>query len=173
MTDLSTEELLALADEWRMLDLQASMTEAEHARYEKLPLLMATALECVANWRSALETEVFGDIEATRDQLLFAVDNGANQADINRLNRAVWKLFDRASALRLTFRRIDHLAAEVLALREERERLRGALALADKALRPAVVQAAGGLRIAEIGAWLATADDAIGLIEVAFAEPQS
>jgi hypothetical protein len=65
------------------------------------------------------------------------------------------------------------LAAEVLALREERERLRGALALADKALRPAVVQAAGGPRIAEIGAWLATADDAIGLIEAALAEPQS
>jgi hypothetical protein len=64
------------------------------------------------------------------------------------------------------------LAAEVLALREERERLRGALALADKALRPAVVQAAGGPRIAEIGAWLATADDAIGLIEAALAEPQ-
>jgi hypothetical protein len=65
------------------------------------------------------------------------------------------------------------LAAEVLALREERERLRGALALTDKALRPAVVQAAGGPRIAEIGAWLATADDAIGLIEAALAEPQS
>jgi hypothetical protein len=64
------------------------------------------------------------------------------------------------------------LAAEVLALREERERLRGALALTDKALRPAVVQAAGGPRIAEIGQWLATADDAIGLIEAALAEPQ-
>jgi hypothetical protein len=111
MTDLTTDELRALADEWRMLDLQASMTEAEHARYEKLPLLMASALECVADWRYALETEVSGDIEATRDQLLFAVDNGANQADIDRLNRAVWKLFDRAYALRLTFRRLDARAA--------------------------------------------------------------
>jgi len=64
------------------------------------------------------------------------------------------------------------LAAEVIRLRAENERLRGALALADKALRPAVVQAAGGPRIAEIGQWFATADDAIGLIEAALAEPQ-
>ena len=52
--DLTPSRLRALADEWRMLDLQAAMTEAEIARYEKLPLLMATALENVADWRAGL-----------------------------------------------------------------------------------------------------------------------
>jgi hypothetical protein len=111
MTDLSTEELRALAKEWRTLDLQVSMTEAEQARYDKLPELMASALERAADWRAALDCEVFGDIEATRDQLLFAVDNGADPPDTGRLNRAVWTLFDRAYALRLAFRRLDARAA--------------------------------------------------------------
>jgi hypothetical protein len=112
MTDLSTEELRALAKEWRKLDLQSLMTAAEQARYDKLPELMASALERAADWRAALDCEVSGDIEATRAQLLFAVDNGADQADIDRLNRAVWKLFDRAYALRLAFRRLDALLQE-------------------------------------------------------------
>lgn len=78
---------------------------------------LAAALRAAADWREALEAEVAGDVEATRDQLLSAVDAGANQADIQRLNRAVWKLFDRAHALRLTFRRIDALTV-TLAARE-------------------------------------------------------
>jgi len=124
MTDLTPSRLRALADEWRQLDLQASMTEAEMARYEKLPLLMATALEGVADWRAGLESEIAGDVECTREQLCMAVDAGADQADIDRLNRAVWSLFDRASALRLAFRRIDSFAARVIELEAEVERLR-------------------------------------------------
>lgn len=74
----------------------------------------AAALRAAADTlaaREALEAEVSGDIEATRDQLSSAIYAGANQADIERLDRAVWKLFDRAHALRLTFRRIDALNA--------------------------------------------------------------
>lgn len=56
-SDLPPARLRALADEWRMLDLQASMTETEMARYEKLPLLMATALENVAQRVIELEAE--------------------------------------------------------------------------------------------------------------------
>lgn len=40
------------------------------------------------------------DIEATKAELLSAVEAGANQADIRRLERAVWQLFDRSSAAR-------------------------------------------------------------------------
>ena len=114
--DLTPARLRALADEWKMLDLQFSMTEAEMARYEKLPLLMATALKGIADWRAGLESEIVDDVECTREQLCMAVDAGADQADIARLHRAVWKLFDRASALRLVFRRIDLLAARVIEL---------------------------------------------------------
>ena len=97
------------------------------ARYEKLPLLMATALKGIADWRAGLESEIVDDVECTREQLCMAVDAGADQADIDRLNRAVWKLFDRASALRLVFRRIDLLAARVIELEAENAKLIGAL----------------------------------------------
>jgi hypothetical protein len=115
MTHPDPAALRALASEWLDLDLQASMTEAEMARYDKLPLLMAQALHAIANWRESLEIEVAGDIEATREQVLAAIDAGADQADILRLNRVVWRLFDRATALRLTFRRLDHASATVAA----------------------------------------------------------
>lgn len=121
--DLTPARLRALADEWIMLDLQASMTEAEMARYDRLPLLLAQALKGLADWHAGLESEIAGDVECTREQLCAAVDAGADQADIVRLNRAVWTLFERASALRLVFRRIDPLAARVIELEAEVTRL--------------------------------------------------
>jgi len=64
------------------------------------------------------------------------------------------------------------LSAERDRLSEEAAALRGALALADKALRPVVVHASGGPRVADMSAWLANADDAIGQIEALSGEPQ-
>ena len=126
-TDLTPARLRALAEEWLMLDLQGSMTKAEMARYDRLPLLMAQALKGLADWHAGLESEIAGDVECTRHELCMAVDAGADQADIDRLNRAVWTLFERASALRLVFRRIDPLAARVIELEAQNARLTGAL----------------------------------------------
>lgn len=136
-SDLTPARLRALADEWLMLDLQGSMTEAEMVRYDKLPLLMATALKGAADWRAGLESDISGEVECTPEELCEAVDAGADQADIDRLNRAVWTLFDRASALRLGGRAVGGvvmtaadltcaLAARVIELEAEVERLRGA-----------------------------------------------
>ena len=132
-SDLTPARLRALANEYLMLDLQASMTEAEMARYDRLPLLMAQALKGFADWRADLESEIAGDVECTREQLCMAVDAGADQADINRLNRAVWTLFERASALRLVFRRINPIVARVIELDDVIAERDAALARAEKA----------------------------------------
>ncbi len=86
--DLSSEKMRALAAEWRKLDLQASMTEAEQARYDKLPELMADALERAADWRAALDCPDYyrPDIQ-DRDGAL-----------INRLTDALSAALDRAEA---------------------------------------------------------------------------
>lgn len=68
--------------------------------------------------------EIAADIGCTREELCAAVDAGADQADADRLNRAVWTLFERAMSTRLMHRRIDPLAARMIELEGEVERLR-------------------------------------------------
>lgn len=117
--DYTPARLRELADDafdTEFRDLQAALRaaaeaiEVERETNGATALLLQQARTALAA-REALEAEVSGDIEATRDQLSSAIYAGANQADIERLDRAVWKLFDRAHALRLTFRRIDALNA--------------------------------------------------------------
>lgn len=61
-------------------------------------------------------TRGLSDIDATKDQLLSAVQAGADQADIRRLERAVWQLFDRASALRALLKANNDLRARLAQL---------------------------------------------------------
>jgi hypothetical protein len=42
-----------------------------------------------------------GEIAATKDQLIAAIQAGANQADIRNFERAIWQLFDRAHATKV------------------------------------------------------------------------
>lgn len=82
--------------------------------------------------------EIAADIGCTREELCAAVDAGADQADADRLNRAVWTLFERAMSTRLMHRRIDPLAARVIELEGEVERLRGELSDAAISMKSAL-----------------------------------
>ena len=68
--------------------------------------------------------KALGDVAATKDQLLSAIEAGAYQADITRFERAIWQLFDRARAVRLLLAENNNLRAHIDALKAERDGLK-------------------------------------------------
>ena len=64
--------------------------------------------------------KALGDVAATKDQLLSAIEAGAYQADITRFERAIWQLFDRARAVRVLLAENNNLRAHIDALKAER-----------------------------------------------------
>lgn len=51
------------------------------------------------------------ELGATKHELLSAIEAGANRDDIDRMSRAIWRLFDRADGLRRVMEHRDQLAA--------------------------------------------------------------
>ena len=93
--------------------------------------------------------KALGDVAATKDQLLSAIEAGAYQADITRFERAIWQLFDRARAVRLLLAENNNLRAHIDALKAEAATAR------TSALKEAAVAAKFG--------WVSANYDVVGL----------